>query len=347
MAKTGINRRLLLKLPCPVLCLTGLLLLAGCSQRPKEVLSEKKMIKLMADMEIAESYAGIADRGPSGGDTRYELGKGVLAANGVTQEQLDTTLAWYGRNLDDYSDLFAKVDKEIISRKKKLLNLSQDEVIEEGDILWRYGKNGMLSNLGNSQAWVLSVDDPDLQQGDRLEWTMHIDNNSQMNGVLGVEYTDGSSEAASSVFVGRNKIELICQTDTGKTVRRIYGSLRVKEEKNLPIFADSISLRRIPYDSVEYYSHRNLKRYGIPSPKVVKPVEEKDSLIVDEKLKSDSIKSGEDKVVRWKPNLDGDNDQRLNTPPRPTQQARKPMPKARQLNDDGKLKSQKKTTPKR
>lgn len=284
--------------------------LAGCSKRPKEILSEKQLVRLMADMELAESYSNIADVRSHDSEYRLELGKSVLAAHGITQEQLDTTLSWYGRNLDDYSELYAKVDKEILERKKKLLKMTDEEIqMEESDILWKYGKNGLLSDLGTSDGWILSVTEPELQQGDRLLWSMHIDNPVQLNGVLGVEYADGTSEAVSSVFIGKNKLELDYQTDTAKVVKRIYGSIRLKDNGSgsLPIFADSINLVRLPFDSMEYRIHRNVKRYGIPSPKK-KNVEEKvDSISLRASIPSEEppvLKN--DEPIMWSSGMPAD-----------------------------------------
>lgn len=297
---TEINNRHISKvLFIPFLLLA--VLFSGCNNRPKEVLSEKKLVRLMADMELAEAYANMSNQSSQGKDYRYELGKSVLAAHGVSREQLDTTLAWYGRNLDDYSELYAKVDKEILNRKKKLMNLSDEEMeMQEGDILWKYGKNGLLSSLGYSDSWIFSVDDPELQKGDRLQWSMHIDAPVQMNGVLGVEYEDGSSEASSNVFIGRDRLEITFQTDTAKTVKRIYGTMRLKDEKQMPLFADSIAVVRLPYDSVEFRFSRNAKRYGIPV--VRKPKKEEKTDTVDsakDEWEKAPLPSDNNKPLMW------------------------------------------------
>ena len=192
----------------PVILLLSMVI-AGCSNRPDNILTEKEMVALMADMQLAEAYTNVSNQQMQVSDYRLKMGKSVLAAHGITQEQLDTTLAWYGRNLDDYSELYAKVDKEIIKRRKHLLNMSgEEDGLDDDNLLWRFGKNGQLSMLGNTDGWIVSVTDPDLQKGDRLQWTMHLDAPVQMNGVLGVEYSDGSSEAGSSVFIGLSLIHI-------------------------------------------------------------------------------------------------------------------------------------------
>lgn len=260
------------------------LLLCGCSKRPKCVLSEKKMVSLMVDMQLAEAYSNTTGLSRYGNNERDSLGRGVLSAHGVTQEELDSTLAWYGRNMDDYTELYLKVDKEITSRRKKLMNEGdKDRDINSADMLWPYQTHGVLSSLGNSDAWILSIESPELSRGDVLEWTMRMSESAAFNGVLGVEYSDGTSDAMSQMFSGKQKHEIRIQTDTGKFVSRIYGSLRLKDDGRKPIFVDSLMLRRLPFDSIEYNKHRSMRHYGVPE-RIKPKVEEKDT------VKNDSLK---------------------------------------------------------
>lgn len=261
---------------------------SSCSDRPKEILSEKEMVGLMADLQIAESYANLQIHGGDSGKERLELARSVLAAHGVSQEQLDTTLAWYGRNLDEYNELYAKVDKELNSRRKRLMkDAAETETVMEGDMLWPYGKNGMISSLGNSDGWVLSISGSDLAKGDRLKWSMHLIESSELSGVLGVEYTDGSGESVMSNIVNRNRIELMLQTDSGKNVKRVYGSVLAKKREMLPVFADSIMLQRLPYDSLEYSRSRSQRRYSAPAR--IEKIKTDDSQKNDSTSKADSI----------------------------------------------------------
>ncbi len=263
--------------------LLAALTLCGCSNKPKGTISERKMVRIMADMQLAEAYANTVGMNHySQGEERSDLGKGILEARGVTQEQLDSTLAWYGRNIDDYTELFEKVDKEINSRRKKIMRQTGvDEVVNSADILWPYASHGVLSTLGNTDAWVLSLESPNLNKGDILEWTLRLSENTQINGVLGVEYDDGTSDAFVQLLTGnRKKYEIRLQTDTSKIVNRIYGSLRLRDNSAKPIYADSIMLRKLPFDSLEYNKHRSLRHYGAPA-RIKPKVERKDSVSTD------------------------------------------------------------------
>lgn len=271
------SRSILLKVTAGLF--VSLTLFVACSDRPKEVLSEKEMISLMADMQLAEAYSDIEFSSSNLIEKKKELAESVLKQHDVSQEQLDSTLSWYGRNIDKYTDLYEKVDVEIKKRRNKMLNIStssQDE--QEGDMLWPYSKNGMINALGNSDAFIVSIPEPTLQKGDMILWSMHLNSPAPFTGVLGVDYQDGSSESVTNVFSSNTSLKLRFQTDSSKIVKRIFGTLRVRDRERKAIFADSISLRRMPFDSIEFNKYRNQKKYGIPSRRKFVPSQASDTL---------------------------------------------------------------------
>lgn len=283
--------------PAMLLCL---LIVAGCQRRPDHVLAEKDMVSLMIDLQLAESYTDMEYSGIDLPTYRRQLAESVLMAHNVSREELDSTLSWYGRNLDEYSKLYEKVDKGMAEKKERLLAADGDAPAVQGDFLWPYTENGVISKLGNSDGWILSVPAPELEKGDMLEWSMHLKVPENLVGILGVEYDDGSGEAVSSNFIGRKSVELKLQTDTGKHVARIYGTMRLKEPITADVFADSIRMVRFPFDSLEYRQYRNQRRYGMPYRIRKEPVERHDTLS-GEGIKSsdvaDSNKSAEQRVV--------------------------------------------------
>lgn len=236
----------------------------SCGGRPEGVLSDDRMADLMADMQLAEAYSSL----PSSGrgmtrEQRDSLGRGVLAANGITQAELDSSLSWYGRNMDTYTELYEKVDKRIAEKRKRLLN---DGIKEEadGDNLWPYPAHGIISGLASSDGYLFSITNPELVRGNALEWKMRVSPATSLNMMLGVEYADGSDTYVSRSFSSERKVELHLQTDTARDVRRVYGVMRVARVRDLPVFTDSISLQVLPLDSAEYYRIKGQKSYYGP-----------------------------------------------------------------------------------
>lgn len=279
------------------LCLLAVML--SCSKRPSNVLSESKMVDLMVDMELAEAYSNNGSAMSS--DDKMALGKQVMKAHGVSEETLDTTLAWYGRNLDAYAELFEKVDKEIMKRRKKYTEVPGMKQ-SETENLWTYGDHLIMSPLSGSDAFSFSLPNPDVKPGETLEFTFALANSVGMKGTLGVEYTDGHGEGLVSNISGKNSVNITLSTDTGRNVKRIFGTLQVKDKKNLPVYIDSLKLITQPFDSINYRNNkRNQKKFG---PFVIKSkpktVEKKDTItetpdslsrnIPEPAPKSDSLK---------------------------------------------------------
>ena len=234
--------------------------LFSCSDRPSNVLSEGKMVSLMADMEIMESYVNSQMGGSS--KEKMEMGEKVLEYHGVSKESLDTTLAWYGRNMDEYSDLFEKVDKEILKRKNKYIDIPA-EVLQISGNLWPYSPHLYLSSLSEDDSFVFSLSQPEIEKGDIVKFSFFLPNASNLKGNLGVEYEDGYGEAVPYMGTRRNLVEVELVTDTAKKVARIYGVMNFKDNPVFPIYIDSIAIRLEPYDSLSYVAKRRpLKAYG-------------------------------------------------------------------------------------
>lgn len=238
-----------------------LISLWSCGDRPSYVLSEDKMVDLMADMEIAEAYVNTGHSASS--KERIEIGQRVLKAHGVSEETLDTTLAWYGRNMDEYSKLFEKVDKEILKRQEKFTE-TPDANIKEANSLWPYSEHLLISNLSGRDALTFSLNRPDVNKGDIIQLSFFLPNSVALKGTLGVEYNDGYGEAMVTNISSNKKVEIKLHTDTSKIVSRIFGDMHLKDIKNLPVFIDSIKIVAEPYDSVNYRQQRRSQKTFAP-----------------------------------------------------------------------------------
>lgn len=259
-------------------CMMLALMAVSCGHRPSNVLAEDKMVKLMADMEIAEAYATSQS---SSSEYRIELGREVLEAHGVSEETLDTTLAWYGRNMDEYKNLFEKVDKEIQKRRDKYT----DNPFENGgDLtnLWPYSRHLEINSRGGREALVFSIDNPSIRLGEIVNMDFAMSAPSGGKGLLGLEYTDGSGEASTATFTNKKNYHVDVQTDTLKSLARIYGVVSFKDLKGEPLYLDSISITVLPIDSTGYRQKKRFqKAYGI--------MKEREIVVKKDTIPSDSL----------------------------------------------------------
>ena len=252
------------------------LLFGSCHKRPANILPEDKMVSLMADMEITEAYV---NQQPSiSSEDRIDLGRRVLLAHNVSEETLDTTLAWYGRNLDEYTTLFEKVDKEIKRRKDIYIennNISSDN----GTNLWPYSSHMEVSPLSGNDVIVFSLEEPEIEKGDFLKLYMVNSSLTNAKGLLGLEYSDGGGEAVTSNFNNKKTFQIELQSDTSRSISRLYGMIYFKDLKTKPFYIDSISLTRQPLDTASYKQNkRSQKTYGVKRNRVI---EKKDTILSD------------------------------------------------------------------
>lgn len=233
----------------------------GCSRRPKGILSEKETIDLLTDMTIAETYEQSASARDLPDSLRRNLGDGILKAHGVDRATLDSTLRWYGRNIDEYTELYAQVDRRLSRRLK--METGNDPSFDDSNDIWPLMKHYWFPPLIGSEALVFEIPGQSAQSGERLEWSISFNQGRNLSMLLGVDYAEGSAEFIKRDFRGDRKVKLTLATDTGKTVKRIYGTLRI-DPPSMPLWADSIKLSKLPFDSVAYNSVWSQKRFYGP-----------------------------------------------------------------------------------
>lgn len=228
--------------------------LSACNRRGNKVLSEKEMIQFLADVSLAQAQSQAGNPGKLPEEQRLRTEESVMAARGITREEMDSTLAWYGRNLEKYYALFDKVDKELARRQKKSNgNLPRTN---EADNLWPYSAFAWFAPQSPTQGLTFSMPSADMKPGESLIWKMRFNNSPNIKAMIGVDYTDNTSTVMTASTYGQREFEVELLTDTAKKVSRIYGSLYIPKE-SLPLWADSISLTKAPFDSLQYYKYRN------------------------------------------------------------------------------------------
>ncbi len=249
------------------------LLATGCSKRPKGILSEDKMVAIMADIQIAEAYDRSGEsNGYLHGRDRELLGRGILKQHGVTPEEMDSTLAWYGRNMDEYPKLYKKIDAELNRRQLKYARAAGESENEGSSAdLWPYGKHYVLTDNSLTRGIIANITAPDLQPGDKLTWKMTVEGADTRNLTLGVDYTDGSTVINRQTNRGFNDwTEITLQTDTLLEVSRIF-AIADFEHTNPRVIIDSVQLTYIPFNREEFRNMGYQRKLPPAGRKIVLP----------------------------------------------------------------------------
>lgn len=226
----------------------------------------------MADIEMAQAYIqskGYRDNTP---ESRERILEYVLEKNGMTREDFDSTLSWYGRHIDLYDDLYAKVDKELGKREAKITGNGMEVLSND---LWPYSRHLVISSMASHDNLIFTIPTEEMEKGDFLTWKFRMSDSSDGTALLGVKYIGGKVSFVNQ-NLGGNNIEITLQTDSALRVKEIFGNVRIKENRSF-VGLDSISLSSVPFDSTMYYRIHSVRNYYGPISKK-KPKEIVDSL---------------------------------------------------------------------
>lgn len=107
-----------------VYVIIALFVLAACSHDPDYVIGEKKMVDLLVDVHKAEAVIESNYNIYNNDADKKKLREAVFLKHGITQEQFDTNLVWYGHHIEDYMKIYEQVVERLKAENeeaKKLL----------------------------------------------------------------------------------------------------------------------------------------------------------------------------------------------------------------------------------
>ena len=121
-------------------------LAASCSRVPKDIISEKKMRAMLYDMQIAEALVESSNEQFGTSDKRQVVYDAVFAKHDVTQARYDSSLIWYGKNLDLYMGVYRLVLKDVNESIAALGDikphpLSADVANKDSVDVWIFNRN--------------------------------------------------------------------------------------------------------------------------------------------------------------------------------------------------------------
>lgn len=232
----------------------------SCDRTPDHVIKPKEMASLLADIHKGEGVVDLQGSRYRNDSVKKALKQSIYMRHGVTQEQVDTSMVWYGHNIDVYKEVYDMVIKQL------------EEELNNADIA-ADGKSVQVSVVGDSvNVWSelpyrrFSAQSPsdfvrfklnydeNWEKGDTYSWKLFANNHIlPLSWTICADYSDGSTDYISSKFYGTGWQELKLYTDTAKILRSVYGSVQYLPSKGETAYIDSISLTRTRFSPDEYY----------------------------------------------------------------------------------------------
>lgn len=251
------------------------LILTACSKSSKGRLSEGDMIDIISDIEMADSYMQTHSGAYYSDSVRDRVLAKILDRNGANKQEFDSTMTWYGKNIDDYTLLLGKVEEELDRRRKTATGKTS---VDDSPDYWTYSRHYTLSRDMVSDGLNFNVPINDMAKGARINWKLRA--SSALNGtcMLGMVFDDGSIAYNAMQLYGQNRLDFSVQSDTAKTVKRVFGKLKLTDLYGTQLLIDSVTLRALPPDSTRYFEIGSLRRYFSPKKKIVINIAEKDSI---------------------------------------------------------------------
>ena len=139
----------------------------SCSRVPKHIISEKNMRAVLYDMHIAEALVETEYGSYRTSDDRQNLYDAVFKKHNITQAEYDSSLVWYGKNIDLYMGVYNLVIKDVISSADALGEIMPD--VLPGDMsskdsleIWMYNRSYIFKqkNVFNTLLFDISPQSP-------------------------------------------------------------------------------------------------------------------------------------------------------------------------------------------
>lgn len=238
-------------------------LLGGCRKQPEGVLSQEDLAQVLADLHMADGVTALNYSQFPDDSSRQALKQSVLMTHGVSQQQLDTSFIWYGKNLDMYMEVCDRVIEILEERQSNIAAGASSQIAIAGDSveLW----NSVTHIIGTprmlSKILTFNINpDTNWHPGDiyTLRYKVINSRNRVASRIL-ADYSDGTTSYRDEPGLSQGWVTAKLQLDSTRTPQRVYGYIIIDPEKRDYFHIDSLSLVRTRKESHPnaFFPHRS------------------------------------------------------------------------------------------
>lgn len=214
------------------LVITGIIV--SCSKRPGGVLSDKEMRAVLVDMYLAESMVGTDYKEFGTAEQKEAVFTSVFRKHKITQAEYDSSLMWYGRNLDVYMKVYDLVLADLEAKRLAIGDIVPDVPVLNRDSVDIWNLNTLLVLQNNNRdkgIWFDFKPEDGYLPGSQFVLSMDvwgIDKN--MNRFpqirISVEQADTTITCFSEI-TNDGLAEVMLKSLAAKAVKRVYGYIRL------------------------------------------------------------------------------------------------------------------------
>lgn len=222
----------------------------GCSKVPRNILSEKEMRAVLLDMQLAESLIAVDYKYTDKDPQKEAIYRSVFAKHRIDEAKYDSSLLWYGRNLDLYMRVYENVVKDLNKLKLALGDYASENLpmrSRDSVQLWDGSKSFDLKDNILDNTWSFNIDPSDgFMAGSKFLLSMNIwgiPSDTLYYPVLRVhiEQADTTLSFEQKIRID-GLLEALFVSDSSQVVRRVSGSIRMHQSEPV-LHEDSIAQR--------------------------------------------------------------------------------------------------------
>lgn len=231
----------------------------SCRKVPSYVIAPDEMAELMADMHIGEAMVDHNRRQYESDSMKQVVKQSIFAKYGITSEQFDTSMVWYGHNMKEYMDVYDKTVSILETRLAEIGNrVSAEQSLSiAGDSVDIWGGPRYIYVNALSASNILTFDisqDENWEKGDSYTFRAKVINaRGNSRAAIAADYEDGSVEFVNMASEGDGWKEVTFIGDSTRMPVQIYGFFSVFPEGGTSVYVDSVALVR---------NRLNPSRYG-------------------------------------------------------------------------------------
>ena len=235
------------------------LLLMACSRVPKGIIPEKKMQQILTDMYLADAIINTDLIFYQNDENIKALYQSVFDKHRVTASIYDSSLVWYGKNLDVYMQVNNMALADVKKRIEKINNIEPEiTVSEDFDDIWSVSRylEFTPTSLSNTHSFSFRGDE-DYASGSIFVLGFQVlglvpGMQSPVEVHLRAEQND--TTIIMNHQTGDNGYhEIILRTLPIPRVKRVYGYIRINNDtvSYHKIYLNNLRMRKYLYGSEE------------------------------------------------------------------------------------------------